>query len=133
MTLRPMTMDDADKMLEWKNYSETRLFSILTPQIITKENHYYWLRRNLEFFQIIQGTNNSIGAIRIKDNEISIWIDRAFWGQGIASRILKQVSTPKMKARILPGNIASIRSFLTAGFKPVHYVTNSPSYYIFEK
>lgn len=136
MELRPMTMADADKLLEWKNYPETRKFSIITPHEIKADDHYHWLRQHLEFFQVIQGSNNTIGAIRIKDGEISIWIDSRFRGQGLAAKVLEKVATPGMTAKIAEGNIPSMRAFIKAGFTPTAYYvhpSNFPSYYIFRK
>lgn len=129
-----MTMTDADKMLEWKNDPETRKFAIATQDEIKKEEHYKWLADNLAYFQVIQGSNNTIGAVRIKDNEVSIWIDRTFRGQGIAAYILEQISEPGMIAKIVEGNISSMKAFIKAGFKPINRIaTNLPAYYTFKR
>jgi len=150
MTLRPMTMADADLMLEWKNYHETKKFSILLHhEDIKKEDHYLWLSFHLPYFQIINasvvtkvdingatGITGPAGAIRIQDNEISIWVDRNFRGHQIASKALKLVATEGMIAKIVDGNIPSMRAFINAGFKPIEYVNNSDyrnNYYIFKK
>lgn len=113
-----MEMSDADKMLEWKNYSETRDFSIVSKLRIRKKDHYNWLKKNLRYFQII---GNMYGAIRIQNNEISIWIDREHRKKGIATFVLNQIAEPGQTAKIADGNIASMRSFINAGFKPVSY------------
>lgn len=133
MKLRPMTMADADKMLEWKNYPETREFAIVSHLEITRENHLSWLSNHIDQFQTIQGSNNTIGAIRIVDNEISIWIDRHFRGSGIASFIIEEVSKPGMIAKIVPGNIASMRAFINAGYKPISFHYEQPQPYIIFK
>lgn len=137
MLLRPMTMADADKMLEWKNYSETRKFSIISNLVIDRNKHMDWLLEHLDQFQVIQGSNNTIGAIRINNDEISIWIDRTFRSQGIASYIIEQVAKPGMIAKIVEGNVSSMRAFIKAGFMPTAYYhvypSNIPSYYIFKR
>jgi len=130
MTLRPMLMADAEKMLEWKNYEETRRFAIQTHDEIKRADHIAWLEKNIQHFHVIQGSNNMIGAFRIQDNEISIWIDRVFRGQGMALKTLNQVGTKGMTAKIVNGNIASFKSFVRAGFVPVDYKDN---YYILRK
>lgn len=132
MNLRPMTMADADKMLGWKNYPETRQFAILTKEEIKKEDHYKWLEENIQFFQVIYSGSELVryGAIRIRGMEISIWIDREFWHMGIASYILEQVSEVGMTAKVVEGNVGSMRAFINAGFKPVSYHNN---YYIFQR
>lgn len=121
MNLRPMTMQDADKMLEFKNYSETRAFAIASQAEIDKQLHYAWLENNLQYFQIIQDID-IIGAIRIQDDEVSIWIDREHRRKGWATRILQKVTAPGMWAKIVNGNIYSFNAFLSAGFKPTRYV-----------
>lgn len=130
MNLRPMTMADADKMLEWKNYAETRAYAIASNRIIEKEAHYEWLEKNLQHFQIIQDIH-ILGAIRIQDDEISIWIDREHRKKGVAQYIIEKVSYPGMIARIVNGNIGSFRAFLNAGFKPTRY--HNDGYYILQK
>lgn len=125
MTLRPMTMADADKMLEWKNYPETRKYSILTPDEITKEDHYAWLEKNLDGFKVIlnRRTGVVVGAIRVVDDQVSIWIDQAFRKLGKATWILQHHAQRGMTAKIVDGNIGSMRAFIRAGFLPVSYAT----------
>lgn|SRR3990167_3766689 len=126
MKLRPMTMKDSDKMLEWKNYPETRQFAIVSHNEINREDHVRWLEKNIQYFRVIDGL---IGAVRIQDNEISLWIDRSFWGQGLATQVIKLVSKPGMVAKIVAGNIGSLKAFIRAGYEPVSYQNG---YYIFQ-
>lgn len=123
-------MEDADKMLEWKNYSETRAYSIQSSRIIERDTHYEWLAKNIQYFQIIQDVQ-ILGAIRIQDDEISIWIDREHRKKGIAKYIIDKVSYQGMIAKIVNGNIYSFRAFLDAGFKPTRY--EADGYYILQK
>ena len=145
MILRPMTMEDADKMLEWKNYPETRKFAIASRDKIKLKDHLKWLKNNVQFFQVIDDIK---GAVRIQNNEVSIWIDRAFWGQGIATEVIKLVSKLGMTAKIVEGHVGSMRAFIKAGFVPIEYIEhefllgvvyiaddselNQPNYYIFK-
>ncbi len=129
MNLRPMTMADAYFLLELKNYPETRKFAIASNDEIKKEDHLKYLEDNIQYFQIIDN-GWRCGATRIKNNEISIWIDKRFWGKGIASFVLGAVSKKGMIAHIVNGNIGSFRAFLNAGFKPIDYKEN---YYILQK
>lgn len=120
-----MTINDADFMLELKNYPETRMFAIASNDEIKREDHLKWLENNLQYFKIIEvmieGDYKPAGVIRIQDNEISIWIHRSFWGRGIATWVLETVSEKGMTAKIVNGNISSMRAFINAGFKPVSY------------
>ena len=138
-----MEMADADFMLQLKNDPETRRFSIVSQEEIKKEDHYKWLEENLQYFQIIQSDNavtqdgkgnfvcySPIGAVRIQNNEVSIWIDRMFRGNGMASYVLEMVSEVGMTAKIVEGNLASMNCFINAGFKPIKKNNN---YYIFQK
>lgn len=121
-----MLMNDADFMLSLKNDLTTREFAIVTHDEIDRESHYKWLEEHLGEFQVM---GNNIGAIRIEDNEISIWIAKEHRGKGIASYILRLVSRIGMKAKIVDGNIASMRCFINASFKPIDHKDN---YYIFQ-
>lgn len=130
MKLRPLTMADADKMLELKNYPETRQFALASHDEIKKEDHYKWLEENLQYFQAIVDGENMVGAIRIQDYEISIWIDKDFWKRGIATYILQHISKRGMTAKIVNANIGSMRAFIRAGFEPSSY---HETYYTFKK
>lgn len=131
MNLRPMTMDDANFMLELKNYPETRQFAIKSHDEIKLIDHLKWLEKNIIFFQIIEtDSGRRIGAVRIFGNEISIWLDRNFWGLGIASQIITRICQPGMFAKIVDGNIGSFRAFVKAGFSPINHVDN---YYILQR
>ena len=121
-----MTIEDAGFLLKLKNYPETRRFAIATHDEIKKEAHYKWLESNIQYFQIAEG----IAVVRIQDGEISIWVERSHWGKGIATFILDILSEKDMTSKIVSGNIASMRCFINAGFKPTTY---TDGYYIFKK
>jgi len=126
-----MTMDDAEKMLEWKNYPETREFAIKSHDEIKLEDHLKWLEDNSHYFQIIEFNPSSDffkpligGAIRVQDGEISIWIDRAFRRHGAATKAIKIVAESGMTAKIVDGNVGSLRAFIKAGFLPIEHIDN---------
>jgi Acetyltransferases, including N-acetylases of ribosomal proteins len=130
MNLRPMTIADAEKMLEWKNYPETRQFAIQSHEEIKREDHIKWLEDNVQYFDVIEfyieplNTTVKAGAIRIFEGEISIWIDRAFRGKGVATRAIKKLAEADMVAKIVDGNVGSLRAFIKAGFLPVEHIDN---------
>ena len=129
--LRPMNMDDTGFMLELKNYPETRRFAIQSHKEIRLEDHWKWLSRNVKYFQVIEGREkNRLGAVRIHLNEVSIWVNRAYWGKGIATDVLNKISKPGLLARIVDGNIASFKAFVRAGFEPIQHKKN---YYILRR
>lgn len=121
-------MADADFMLALKNDPQTRQFAIVSHDEIKKEAHYEWLEKNIEHFQVAE-TNAGvrIGAIRIQDSEISIWIDKEYRSKGIGCMLIKRVAFKNMTAKIVDGNVASMRAFICAGFKPCLHVDN---YYV---
>ena len=136
MTLRPMLMEDADFMLSLKNDPQTREFAIVSQDEISKEDHYKWLEDNLQYFQVIE-SGVRCGAVRIQNNEISIWIAHPFRGNGIATFILDKVSEHGMIAHIVEGNVASMKAFIRAGFEPIGYVSQvapiNCNFYIFKR
>ena len=127
-----MTMEDADFMLELKNYPETRRFSISTPHEIKRADHIYWLEKNIQYFQVVDGATERIGCVRLFAKEISIWIDRKYWGLGVATEVIKKVSEPGTYAKIVDGNVASFRAFVKSGFVPVAH-SAVDKYYILQK
>lgn len=131
MTLRPMLMTDADFMLELKHYPETKQFSLIAYDEIKREDHLKYIEQYLEHFQIIEGRNgDALGALRIQDNEVSIWISRNYWEMGFATFVLQRHTNKGMTAKIVPANIASMRCFIRAGFLPKSF---QDGYYIFQK
>lgn len=127
-----MTMEDADFMLKLKNDPATRNFAIIAKDEIKREDHIIWLEKNIQYFRVIEAFSGSerVGAIRIQDNEVSIWIDKEFRSANVAKRILIMETKLGMKAKIVDGNIPSMRAFIRAGFLPVSHHEN---YYIFQK
>ena len=55
--------------------------------------------------------------------EVTYWIDRTCWGQGIATRalvtLLEQISARPLRARAASDNIGSLRVLQKAGFHPI--------------
>jgi RimJ/RimL family protein N-acetyltransferase len=55
--------------------------------------------------------------------EITYWIDRACWGQGIATRalslLLGEISDRPIRARAASDNAGSLRVLQKAGFRPI--------------
>lgn len=127
-----MLMSDADKMLEWKNYPETRQFAILSHDEIKKEDHYKWLEKNIQYFMVAEVAEKILGAIRIEGDEISIWVDKELWRHGVATKMLQRVAQTGMCARIVNGNIASFRLFIGVGFRPIVY-NEDYGYYLLRK
>lgn len=114
-----MTMADAKFMLKLKNYPETRRFAIVSDKKIKLKDHLVWLKKNLQYFYII---NEDMGVVRVQDKEVSIWIDRKYWGQGLATEAVKLVSGKGYTAKIVEGNLTSKKVFINAGFEPIYTI-----------
>jgi len=136
--LRSATIEDAKTIFIWRNFPETRKFS-LNSQEIDWEMHMNWFSQTLQMKDRIlliamEGTE-SIGVIRydIKEHsaEVSIYLVPGLYGKGWGVKLLeagrKWLSNcfPAIKsvtANILCENIASLKAFKKAGFKE-YYVT----------
>lgn len=128
-------MTDSDFMLELKNDADTRFFALLTSEEIKKEDHYKYLEKNIQYFQVIEdgGTiMQRVGAVRVQDNEVSIWIAPKFRGMKYATTVLKRVRKDEMTAKVMTGNISSIRAFIHAEFLPVKLIELPLTHYIFK-
>lgn len=57
------------------------------------------------------------------DTEVTYWVDRAFWGQGVAGRalalLLEEVTVRPLHARAASDNTGSLKVLLRAGFEVV--------------
>ena len=121
--------NDIKDVFDLSNDDEVRKNSINQGKI-QWENHVNWYStkikdKNCKFYIIRDENNDFIGQMRIdsKDNEniISISIKKEFRGNGLAPKILsdciKKSNLRNFDAYIKPENIASIKSFIHAGFK----------------
>ena len=118
-TLRKATLEDANKLLRWKNDYTVRKYSIASNERIKKENHIRWLKKNIDKIQIITDGKIDYGDIRLTD-EIAIKIDKKYRGKGIGDWAIKQVKGDYV-AKIVDGNVCSMRLFIKNGYLPVKY------------
>lgn len=145
ITIRPAGFQDTDDLLEWKNDPDTRKFSIVTQDVILKENHKKWLAdclfdKNREL-NILFYNGEKCGDLRFdigpETIEVSIRLAKEFRGKGIGSAAIKKYC-PTVKrmygkpiiAKIVNGNLASMNVFIANGFKPIKY---EEGYYTFIK
>lgn len=124
-------MSDAMDLLRWKNDADTRRFSIIAKDEIRQADHYKWLARTLQDpnvrLYVIFRKGKPVGDIRfdIADQvEVSVRIDRPYRRQGIGSWALSTIAPREMAdiklpfmAKIVDGNVASMRIFTKNGFK----------------
>lgn len=144
INLRPATANDAVNLLKWKNEEDTRKNSIVSDKVITMENHLGWLHNTLANpmidFWIIEDDGVPVGDVRLNHSasgeaEISIRMDKAYRGKGTATAVIGMVEPVGVRfvAKIRAHNLASMRVFISNGYKPYEFVDGSTPYYIFKK
>lgn len=125
MTIRPASLEDANILLRWKNDKVMRKFAVVTHSRIKWEDHIEWLKYNIQTIQIILEGNKKIGMLRVtKDREVSINLDPKYRGMGYGSKIISEFCPKGVWAKIVNGNVASMRVFLANGFKIIDYQEN---------
>jgi UDP-2,4-diacetamido-2,4,6-trideoxy-beta-L-altropyranose hydrolase len=130
--MRQATLDDSMDIWHWRNSSNVRQ-SALSPVAISLDTHLYWLKAALadpnRILLIASLSGQSIGVLRydldVDAAEVSIYLTPDGFGRGLATNILQSgeawlcASHPQVKtikAKILPGNHASMKAFQRAGY-----------------
>jgi RimJ/RimL family protein N-acetyltransferase len=132
--LRSATMDDAERLLAWRNEAETRRWSFSSEEIGTDE-HRAWLARRLADpgtqLLIAERDGAAIGQVRFdldgdRDGtaEISVGLDPAARGRGLGAAVIAAgverafagQDIGRVVARVKAANLASARAFLDADF-----------------
>ncbi len=127
MTLRSVTMNDADMLLEWRNDPETRKASHSTDEVQRNE-HISWLSRTLSNpnrrLYIAEEDSVPVGTVRadLFDGvwELSWTVSPRARRQGVAKRMVgmlaNQILEP-IRAEVKTGNIVSARIAEHAGME----------------
>lgn len=104
-----------------------RQFAVVTHDEIKWDAHLEWLKGHLHEIAIIEKDNKRAGMFRIDDNkEVSINLHPNFRGQGLGKEVM--AFCPKgVWAKIVNGNVPSMKLFLESGFKIIGYEQN---YYV---
>ncbi len=124
--LRPIEHRDLPGIFTMQLDPESNQMAVTNPR--TKEEFYaHWTNlladSDLKSLAIISG-ESLIGVISSFPMEgrdhIGYWIDRAYWGKGIASKalhlLIREVTRRPLVATVATSNIASIRVLLKNGF-----------------
>lgn len=131
MTLRPVTMDDASILFEWRNDPETRRASTHTEPI-TWERHGEWLAGALEdsgrllfIAENLRGQAIGTGRLELDGEraEISLTIAPEFRGYHYARPLIAALvqealtlGARECTAVIKPWNVKSLAAFTSEGF-----------------
>ncbi|WP_112268520.1 GNAT family N-acetyltransferase [Lentzea terrae] len=132
VTLRPIEDDDLDAVFEFMRDPESVWMAAFTAEDPDDREafdaHWRKVRARTDVTnRVIVGDGRVVGTIACfvmeGDTEITYWIDRAVWGQGVAGRalalLLEEVTVRPLYGRAASDNAGSIRVLTKAGFEKV--------------
>ncbi len=149
ISIREANSSDLEITFQWANNSETRKNSFYSSSIsFVEHSEWFWekLKSDQSKLYIVSLRNVKIGLVRFEFNmetTIGIVIAPEFRGKGLASVIIDlacatlwktNTNSMPVRAYIKEENVASIRSFLKAGFILERYdVVNEISCQVLKK
>lgn len=135
--LRPITREDTDHIVQWRNSEIVRPYFIY-QEPFTREGHLKWLetmidtKKGYQFIACDKKTNQPVGCTYLRDfdkkhNKIEIGIflgEKEWMGRGLGSEMInltvqfgfEELHIHKVFSRIFADNIASMKSFEKCGF-----------------
>jgi UDP-2,4-diacetamido-2,4,6-trideoxy-beta-L-altropyranose hydrolase len=133
--LRLAQADDETWLLVLQQQPQTRRH-FRNPAVPSADEHHRWMRRVLHdsctLLLIVQSGDDRAGMVRLDRDEdlggaaryaVSIAVSPAFYKRGVASAALSLVRrlmpVAALDADVVPENVASIRLFSSAGFRPI--------------
>ncbi len=126
--LRPATMDDAERLREWRNDPETVAAS-LTGRAVEPDEHRAWLELVIdhpgERLFVIEDDGEPVGQVRVQrqesgEAEVHIGLAPEARGRGLGRAVLDlaagEAGAEVLVAHVLADNERSLRAFAGAGF-----------------
>lgn len=133
LALRPVEVGDLDAIFEQMRDPESVRMAAFTSDDPSDRSRF-----DAHMAKIMSSSENRLWAI-IRDSrlvgtvgsyvseggatEVTYWIDRTCWGQGIATRalrlLLEEVSVRPIRARAASDNAGSLRVLQKVGFRPI--------------
>lgn len=135
--LRPMTGEDTDRIVAWRN-SDTIRKNFIYQALFTRKSHENWIHTMVESGKVVQmmiceeKTGEAVGSVYIRDidrqhqkAEYGIFIGKeSLRGRGIgtaAAKLMIRYSFEELKLhrlflRVYADNVQAIRSYEKAGF-----------------
>lgn len=121
-------MEDANFLFKLKNNLTMRRWAVKTHARILKRDHMIWLKGNIHTIQIVEDGGVPLGMLRVTDDkEVSINLAPEARGRGVGTMVLDNWCPKGVWAKIVDGNVPSMRVFLKTGFEIVDHEKN---YYI---
>ncbi len=141
--LRPMTYDDTDLVVAWRNSDAVRR-NFIYQELFTREGHENWIRTQIETGHVVQNmicdiaSDKPLGSVYIRDidrkhnkAEYGIFIGEAnARGRGVgtaAARLMlaycfEEERLHRVYLRVFADNKQAIRSYEKAGFVKEGYL-----------
>ncbi len=132
LELRPVEVADLDAIFEQMRDPESVRMAAFTPEDSNDRSAF-----DAHMATVMASPQNTFRAI-IRDSrlvgtiasyvsegtiEVTYWIDRSCWGQGIATQalslLLQEISVRPIRARVASDNPGSLRVLQKAGFHPI--------------
>lgn len=141
--LRPMTYEDTDLVVKWRNTDAVRK-NFIYQALFTRESHENWIKTKVETGEVVQmiiceaDTDKPVGSVYIRDidrnhqkAEYGIFIgEEAARGKGYgtsAARLMirysfEELGLHRLFLRVYADNQQAIRSYEKAGFEKEAYL-----------
>lgn len=141
--LRPMTYEDTDDIVRWRNQDEVRK-NFIYQNLFTRQSHENWIKNMVEPGKVVQmvicdeKTDLPLGSVYIRDidpvhhkGEYGIFIGEAqARGRGVGTAAAKlmvkyglaELGLHKIFLRVFADNLRAIRSYEKAGFVQEAYL-----------
>ncbi len=135
--LRPMTAEDTDRIVEWRNSSGVRK-NFIYQELFTRQSHEAWIRNMVEPGWVVQmiicdgDSHKPLGSVYIRDidrkhkkAEYGIFIgEEDARGRGVGTAVAKlmlrycfeEEGLHRVFLRAFADNLQAIRSYEKAGF-----------------
>lgn len=125
MLYRKAKVGDAENLFFLKNDPVVRNNSISKKEIEWDE-HMAWFAKALQskdtkIWIILSGDYEFAGDFRIQNSEISIRLVEKYRGKGIGAEAVKRFSKKGHTAKIIEGNVPSMRVFVSNRFNFIDY------------
>lgn len=139
--LRPITIDDTELVLKWRN-SKKVVENFIYRQPVTRQDHIKWLENKVDKGLVYQfivcdlDSDMPVGVVYLqnfeeenKKAESGIFLGEVY-GKGIGTQAYKllldyafnELGMHKVVARVLAGNTASVRLHEKSGYKQEAYL-----------